>query len=372
MGLTYVRIELYTSEEAHVHGVPVYDAIAKAVRDAKVAARCVVTKGIAGCYENGELVSHRILDLAVNLPVKVEIVAPAAEEDLLLRLVAPLVGEGILLVSRPELRMHRTARPLLPRNLRVRDLMTPQPVSVGPDSPATDVARLLISREFNAVPVVGGDGKVLGIVSEGDLVERAGLPLRAGLLGLLDEPVRDRALGGMAAFTAAQVMTASPVTALEGEPLRAAVDRMLDRGLKRLPVVDEAGRLVGMLSRVDIFRGVTGHGPDPVWFAQRGVEVTPALRVGDLPLQESATVPPRPPWWTSWSGSTTTAGGSRWSIPRIGWWAWSAIETSSRSSEKKVTGRCGCSAASAAGRPRRRPASASPPRGRRTSWSAGW
>lgn len=292
MAVTYVRIELYTSEEAHIHGIPVYDVVAKAVRDAKVAARCLVTKGIAGSYESGELVSHRILDLAVNLPVKVEIVAPAAEEELLLELVAPLVADGILLVSRPELRVHRAARPLLPKNLRVRDLMTARPVSVGPDTAAGDVARLLITREFNAIPVVDADGGVLGIVSEGDLIERAALPLRVGLLSGLDEPARDQELGSLAALTAAQVMTASPVTAREDEPVRTAVDRLLDRGLKRLPVVDEAGRLVGMLSRVDIFRGATGHAPDWRWFAQRGVEVTPAVRVIDLPLQDTPAVRP--------------------------------------------------------------------------------
>jgi PII-like signaling protein len=81
MALNYRVIEVYSSEEIRHRGKPLYDALVAHVKGLRIAARCLVTRGIAGCYESGEVASRNILTISYNLPVKVEIVLPAAETD---------------------------------------------------------------------------------------------------------------------------------------------------------------------------------------------------------------------------------------------------------------------------------------------------
>ena len=112
------------------------------------------------------------------------------------------------------------------------------------------------------MPVVDAAGAVQGIITETDLIARGGMPLRLGLLAELEEPAVDAGLAAFEALTAGDVMTPDPVTVRGEEPLERAVDRMAGRDLKRLPVVDDAGHLVGMLSRVDVLRTVAHTSPD--------------------------------------------------------------------------------------------------------------
>ena len=232
------------------------------VRGRKIAARCHVTRGIAGCYESGEVTTHSIVDLSANLPLEIRIVLPAAEVATLLAELDPMVGEGMILVQEVHVHSHRTAKRLFPRGMRVRDAMTASPASVTAATPVADVVRVLLRADFNGMPVVDTAGVVQGIITETDLIARGGMPLRLGLLTELEEPTVDAGLAAFEALIAGDVMTPSPVTARDDEPLERAVDRMVERDLKRLPVVDDAGRLVGMLSRVDVLQTVAHTSPN--------------------------------------------------------------------------------------------------------------
>jgi PII-like signaling protein len=120
----YRIITVYTNEEARWKGRPLHDAVVNLVRRRKIAARCHVTRGIAGCYENGEVATHSIVDLSANLPLEIRIVLPTAEAETLLSDLEPMVGEGMILVEDAHVRSHRTAKRLFPRGMRVRDAMT--------------------------------------------------------------------------------------------------------------------------------------------------------------------------------------------------------------------------------------------------------
>jgi PII-like signaling protein len=108
--LAYGIIEVFTSEEARWHGSPLYDAIVHMVAKEESFARCIVTKGIAGCYEDGEVASHRVLDLSYNMPLKIEIVLPASELERVLARVEEMATEGIVVVEDVQIRSHRTHR----------------------------------------------------------------------------------------------------------------------------------------------------------------------------------------------------------------------------------------------------------------------
>lgn len=141
----------------------------------------------------------------------------------------------------------------------VSDVMTPSPVSVGPNTPIGEVVRALMDADFQGVPVVDEAGHPLGMITQTDLLARGGVPLHVGLLSDLP-PVVDRRLDRLGSVAAAEMMTPDPVTVRGDEALGTAVEAMLHRNLKRLPVVDGDGILIGMLCRADIFRSISRSG----------------------------------------------------------------------------------------------------------------
>ena len=104
---SYAVIEIFTREEVHWHGTSLSEAIVRLVAHEKTPARCIVTRGIAGCFENGEVATHHIVDLSYNMPLKIEVVMPAAELDQILPRIEEMVTDGVVLVREGELRVHR-------------------------------------------------------------------------------------------------------------------------------------------------------------------------------------------------------------------------------------------------------------------------
>jgi len=134
----------------------------------------------------------------------------------------------------------------------VRDVMTNAVETVGPATTFHEVVERLRALSISAVPVTDVHGHVLGVVSEADLLlkeERAAL---AGRRRLLEGPRLRRARARAAALTAGDLMTSPAVTIGGQTPLSEAARIMRERHVKRLPVVDEASRIVGIVSRSDL------------------------------------------------------------------------------------------------------------------------
>ena len=121
------------------------------------------------------------------------------------------------------------------RVLLVRDVMTRDVVTIDPDEPVVEAARLMKKHDIGSVVVVSPRGEVLGIITEKDLVTRV-------LAENLD-PVKT---------TVREVMTPNPIMVYEDTPLDIAARLMSERGIGHLPVIDRAGRLVGILAKSDI------------------------------------------------------------------------------------------------------------------------
>ena len=145
--------------------------------------------------------------------------------------------------------------------MRAKDIMTTNVITVGPDEPVADIARLLMERAISGVPVVDVDGSLLGIVSEGDLVHRVlgdeAAP-RAWWLKLLGDP-KDTPGEYVKSHgrTASDVMTAKPVTVGEDATVAEIAEVLETMRIKRVPVV-EGGRLVGIVSRANILQALVG------------------------------------------------------------------------------------------------------------------
>ena len=136
------------------------------------------------------------------------------------------------------------------RQWTVQDVMTRDVASVSPDASYREVVDLLTDRGISAVPVVDAGGQVLGVVSEADLlhkVEAVGAQERRRII----RPSR-RAMEKAHAATAGDLMTAPAVTVGPDATVSAAARRLESERVKRMPVVGEAGRLLGIVSRRDL------------------------------------------------------------------------------------------------------------------------
>ncbi|MFY1594195.1 CBS domain-containing protein [Micromonospora sp. WMMD737] len=140
------------------------------------------------------------------------------------------------------------------RTWQVGDVMTRKVTTVGEQTPYREIVDALVRRGISGVPVVDGSRRVLGVVSESDLlhkVERAGHPdERRVFEGRRRRTAREKA----DALLARDLMTA-PAVATWPEATISAAARQMDReSVKRLPVLDDLGRLVGIVTRGDLLR----------------------------------------------------------------------------------------------------------------------
>jgi CBS domain-containing protein/PII-like signaling protein len=290
----YKIIEIFTSEEVRWQGSPVHDAIVQSVHDLKIAARCMVTRGIAGAYESGEIATGRLEVLSYNMPIRITIVAPAVESERILSRAEQMVSDGIVAMYDLNVISHKTHGLLIPKDTRVRDIMTPAPKKVSMDTSLAEVARLLLSSTFTGLPVVNGENRPVGVISQGDLIYKAGMPVRLGLLAESGREKVSAILEGLAPRQAQEVMTQPAVTIEQDKLVADAVNLMLKKQVKRLPVVDASGRLVGILSRLDVFHTILRECPD--WQAFQKQEIAVHLRfVSDIMRRDTATVSPDTP-----------------------------------------------------------------------------
>ncbi len=291
----YKIIDIFTSEEAHWQGKLTSRAVGEYIHDLKIPARLLVVRGVAGVYESGEISTPGIEVLGYNMPVWIRIILPAAEADRVTTMLAKMVTDGIVAVQDLDVVSHRTKGKLLPKHVRVRDVMNPEPKRVELTTPVSEVARLLLSSTFTGLPVVDEDNRPVGVISQTDLIYKAGLPMRLGLLAEAEEAKIAAVLEAMAEKQAREVMTSPAVVIQQEAPVTAAVDLMLQKGVKRLPVIDEHGRLVGNISRVDIFHSILQECPDWQAFQRQQIKVENLSTVADIMRREVATVRPETP-----------------------------------------------------------------------------
>ena len=135
-------------------------------------------------------------------------------------------------------------------NAIVKDVMSTHVIAVGEGAPYKEIATRLREHRVSAFPVIDADNKVIGVVSEADLLTKEALG--SDIPGVLHSLTRHRDLTRAAAVTAADLMTKPAVTIGPNEPVTRAARLMFNRRVKRLPVTDRDGRLVGIVTRSDV------------------------------------------------------------------------------------------------------------------------
>jgi CBS domain-containing protein len=135
---------------------------------------------------------------------------------------------------------------------RVRDVMTTNVVIADRNMSCKQAARLMTGRRVSAIPVVTKSGRVVGVVSEADVLRKAERRSWRWGNGLSARARRDRAKAQ--ARTAAELMTSPAITIGPDAPLSAAARLMHVHHIRRLPVVNAAGDLIGIVSRRDLVK----------------------------------------------------------------------------------------------------------------------
>jgi CBS domain-containing protein len=142
----------------------------------------------------------------------------------------------------------------------VKDLMTPQVVTVGPATPFKEIVARLAEHKVSAVPVVDDAGLVLGVVSEADLLLKEEFPDPDADVPLFWTKRRRAEHDKAAGAVARDLMTVAVVSITPDATVAEAARRMHTAQVKRLPVLGEGGRLVGIVSRSDLLK--VFNGPD--------------------------------------------------------------------------------------------------------------
>ena len=143
----------------------------------------------------------------------------------------------------------------------VKDIMTKDVVTVKKEASIREIAQTIVDHDVSGLPVMDDDGTVCGIVSEGDLVRKEFAPELPDELCILGAVIYysglreyQDAFRKIAAISAEQLMTKKVVTVKAYDDVSDVARLMRDRHIKRVPVLDDEGHLIGIVSRQDIVK----------------------------------------------------------------------------------------------------------------------
>ena len=161
--------------------------------------------------------------------------------------------------------------------MQVQDVMTANVVTTTPETPLREAVRRLAESGISGMPVISAAGTVIGVISEADVLakqRRVPKDERGPIARRLGGPVLD---AKHEARTVAEAMTAPAVVIDSYVSISAAAGRMLEHEINRLPVVDGAGRLIGIVSRADLVRAFVRTDDEIAADAREQIELQQAL-----------------------------------------------------------------------------------------------
>lgn len=144
--------------------------------------------------------------------------------------------------------------------MQARDIMTQALITVGANTTIREMAEILVEHKISGLPVVDGQGKVIGMVSEGDLMQTKLAPKVPDALSILGAIIYynglkeyKEAFRKIAAATAEEIMTKKIIAVQAEEDISRVGQLMLEHHIKRVPVLEDT-KLVGIISRSDMVK----------------------------------------------------------------------------------------------------------------------
>jgi CBS domain-containing protein len=254
------KVSIYISESDKWQGKVLYIAILEMLREEKCAG-ATATRALSGFGAHSRIRTVHLVSLSADLPVVVEWVDNPARVKRVMPRLREMVIEGLITVYDVEVitYSHRQLRQI-PTALPVYHIMQHEVQTVRPDTPLVEVAELFLMNKshYKTLPVVDAAKHVVGILTDGVLYHKAKL-LSASTQQQLTSSEITKILQELreSGQTVADFMTPNPITVATDMTITQAVTLMVERNVKRLPVVDMDHRLMGIISRLDVLRALS-------------------------------------------------------------------------------------------------------------------
>lgn len=257
------RMCIYIGESDRWQRKPLYIAILEALKTAGMAG-ATVTRGVAGFGAHSNIRTASILRLSEDLPLLIEVVDSPENIHKAIDLISPMVNEGLITLEEVQVikYTHRYLTPL-PADRPVKEVMSTVVITLSPDDTLTTAWKQMQGHLLKGLPVIDKDMKPVGMLTDDDLLTRSGIKdnIEAGAGWNEKNILQELTNLDKSGKTVADLMSQPAIIATGREPLGHAASHMAREGLKRLPVVDQEGRLIGVLSRLDILRQVAEYQP---------------------------------------------------------------------------------------------------------------
>ncbi len=277
------KVSIYIGESDKWERKPLYQAILELLKKEDCAG-ATVTRALSGFGAHSRIHTASVVALSADLPLKVEWVDSPVRVKRVMPKLREMVVEGLITVEDVEVisYSHRALR-ALPADMPVRDIMHREVSTVLPGTPLVQAMSLLLNKIYRALPVVDVNRKVVGILTEGDLLRHSNLPNASVQLFLTDAELQAQLHRLQEEnHTVADAMTTPAITITDDTPITVAMETMLENDIKRLPVVDANGKLQGVFSRVDILRALAQ--PPVAALPRQSIAVGADTTVGEVML----------------------------------------------------------------------------------------
>jgi CBS domain-containing protein len=255
------RLTIYIGESDQWRGKSLYIALLETLKSNGMAGATVL-RGIAGFGAHSVVHTSTILRLSLDQPLTINIIDTPEKINNILNVIAPMVGEGLIILEDVEVvkYAHRYLNPL-PIDKRVSEVMTRKVITLKETMPVAEAWEIMLKNLLKALPVLDSQGGLVGMLTDQDLLDRAGLEQRLSVVERLDENLLQSELISLQSspLKVADVMTSPAITVLESDSLGVATACMSKHRIKRLPVLNWSGKLVGVVSRVDILNQVVSE-----------------------------------------------------------------------------------------------------------------
>ncbi len=280
-------LTIYLGESDQWQGMPLYAAIVQVLRE-RGCAGATVTRAVAGYGAGSRLHESGGWRLSSDAPMVIQVVDSPERIRRLLPLLEEMLNGGLMTLHEVDVLKYTHARPRgLPTKLPVRQVMESSVATVTLETPVSVIIDELLEAPFRVMPVVDAQRHLQGIISTGDLINAGVLPMRRGLVrtaleldNLTAEAIEaplERAR--QSNLTAQDIMNRQIRTVGPQQSIREAAEIMLTTGLRRLPVVEANGTLLGMVSRADLLQVIV---TSPLMSSQASSGTQPLRRTSSL------------------------------------------------------------------------------------------
>ncbi|WP_066071502.1 CBS domain-containing protein [Alkalithermobacter thermoalcaliphilus] len=147
--------------------------------------------------------------------------------------------------------------------VKAKDIMTSEVITVKKDTPIEDIAKILIEKRISGVVVVDDENKVVGVVSETDIVKKeknikvpSFITILQGVVFLDSIKEMEEDIKRVAAYKAEDIMSSDVLTVNEKDDLEYVANLMIEKSINRVPVVDDTKTLKGIICRYDIIKSM--------------------------------------------------------------------------------------------------------------------